>query len=223
MTAATKLPPERRSRLYVLAALLAWCAFLLIARALWVGRSSHGFLAWNLILASVPAFASTMLGRAARAGARNGIQASWFVLWLLFLPNAPYIVTDLVHLEPWPTVPYWFDIAMYTSCAGTGLLLGWASTSEVQRIVRAHYSNRAAWALALLAQILSGFGIYLGRFMRWNSWDVISNPSQLASDLAARLQSPGGHLQPIAVTFVYGIALALGYLALRVVAHHEGE
>lgn len=207
----------------MLAALLAWCAFLLVSRWLWIGQISHGFLAWNLFLAAIPAVASTLFGRSARAGAHTGMQAAWFVLWLLFLPNAPYIVTDLVHLRPLPSVPYWFDIALYTSCAGTGLLLGWASTSEVQRVVRAHSSNRIAWAVALGAQVLSGFGIYLGRFMRWNSWDVISNPAELVSSLTARFQAPGGHLQPFAVTFVYGMALALGYLALRVVAHHESD
>jgi uncharacterized membrane protein len=222
------LRPEARrgiepavQRAFVLAALLAWCAFLIAGRWVWTGHRAFGFLAWNLFLAAIPAFASTMLGRAARRRSRGAARLGWFLVWLLFLPNAPYIVTDFVHLRPRAFVPLWFDIALFASCAGTGLLLGWASTAEVQRVVRARFSARAGWAVALGAQVLSGFGIYLGRFLRWNSWDVIASPGAFLPEVARRLLDPSSHPRTLAVTLVYGFALALGYLALHVVAQAE--
>lgn len=205
----------------MLALLLGWCGALIVARWAYSGRPHFRFLVWNLFLAAIPAFASTQLGRAARARAHAIVQLGWFALWLLFLPNAPYIVTDLIHLMPRPPVPFWFDIAMFASCASTGVMLGYASTAEVQRVVAARFGAGASWAVATGALFLSGFGIYLGRFMRWNSWDVVSRPGALLGEIGDRLFDPAGHPRTVAVTLVYGVGLVLGYLALRAVAHAE--
>ena len=210
-------------RLVVVALLLGWCAFLIAARWAWTGRPAFGFLAWNLFLAALPAVASTFFGRAVRAGRPAWVGALWFAGWLLFLPNAPYIVTDFLHLHEWPGVPLWFDIALLTSAAGTGLMLGYASTAEVHRVVAARVSPAAGWAVACAAQLLSGFGIYLGRFLRWNSWDVVADPLGRLADLVTRGMHPAQHPRTLAVTFVYGVGLALGYVALRAIVHAEGE
>jgi uncharacterized membrane protein len=205
----------------VLGLLPGWCGVLILARWAYLGEPHFRFFVWNLFLAAVPAFASTQLGRSARARAQAVVQISWFGLWLLFLPNAPYIVTDLIHLEPRPPVPFWFDLALFVSCAGTGLMLGYASTAEVQRVVAARFGEAASWGVAAGALFLSGFGIYLGRFLRWNSWDVVSRPAALLGELGSRLFDPGGRPRTIAVTVVYGVGLVLGYLALRVVVHAD--
>jgi uncharacterized membrane protein len=98
-------------RVLLFGALLGWCAMLLVFRALRSGSLSYAFLAWNLFLATVPAVAAWLFVRAATKGSAAGVQLGWFVLWLVFLPNAPYIVTDFLHLTERPAIPLWYDIA----------------------------------------------------------------------------------------------------------------
>lgn len=210
-------------QLAVLALLPSWCALLLVARWVWSGHPAFLFLAWNLVLAAVPAVASTFLGRAARRRAHALSQAGWFLAWLLFLPNAPYIVTDFIHLHARPGAPLWFDIALFTSFAGTGLLLGYASTAEVQRVLRDRFGAAAAWVVVVGSLVLSGFGIYLGRFLRWNSWDVVADPLGRLGALVAGAVDPAAHPKPVAVTLVYGVGLVLGYVALRLMVSAERD
>lgn len=160
------------------------------------------FLGWNLFLAAIPAFAAARLGRE-RASWR---QVGWLALWLAFLPNAPYLVTDFVHLRARPPVPLWFDIALLISCAATGLLLGYASVADVQRFIARKFGEATAWLCAASALVLSGAGIYLGRFLRWNSWDILANPIAIVLSIQPRV---------VSVTLVYGFGLVVGYLAFR--------
>ena len=141
-----------------------------------------------------------------------------FVVWLLFLPNAPYIVTDFIHLRARPPVPLWFDILLLISSAGTGLLLGYGSVMIVQRAVERRVGTRTGWLAATGALFLSAFGIYLGRFVRFNSWEALTDPMPLFSDIAYRLMNPMDHPRTFAVTALYGVALLLGYAALHALA-----
>jgi uncharacterized membrane protein len=172
------------------------------------------FLVWNLFLAVIPAAAAVLLRKASRPFA----HVAWFAVWLLFLPNAPYIITDLVHLRPRPPIPLWYDVALLISCGGTGLLLGYSSLADVQSVIAKRFGRTLAWITAAGALLLSGFGIYLGRFLRWNSWDALSHPFALLADIAHRVIHPFGYPITFAVTLIYGIALTLGYVALRVVS-----
>jgi uncharacterized membrane protein len=203
-------------RLLLFGILLSWCAVLLLFRFVRSDSFAFGFLVWNLFLAAIPAIAAWLFARAAERRSTLLVQVSWFAIWLAFLPNAPYIVTDFMHLDARPPIPLWYDIALLASCAGTGLLLGYSSLADVQAIVTRRFSAFLGWALALVALFLSGFGIYLGRFLRWNSWNALTNPSQLFFDIADRALNPLSHPQTIGVTVIYGIALLLGYVALRV-------
>jgi uncharacterized membrane protein len=202
-------------RLLLFGALLGWCGFLLAARVVHSGSLSFVFLVWNLFLAGVPALAALAFVRAAEKRSPALVQAAWFALWLMFLPNAPYIVTDFMHLRPRPLVPLWYDVAILASCAGTGLLLAYSSLADVQSVMARKFSQLVGWLLAAAALVLSGFGIYLGRVLRWNSWDAVSSPLQLAADVADRALNPLAHPQTIGVTIVYGIGLLLGYAAFR--------
>ena len=200
-------------RAVVFFVLLAWCGFLLAGR---VWRSHHltyAFLAWNLFLAVIPAVAGAFVLTTRATAAR----LMWAVVWLLFLPNAPYIVTDFVHLVPRPPIPLWYDVALLLSCAGTGLLLGYSSVADVQDAVTRRFGAAAGWLTAIAALLLSGFGVYLGRFLRWNSWDPIANPAELLNRLGGYGLNPLSHPRTVAVTFVYGVCFALGYAALHVI------
>jgi uncharacterized membrane protein len=201
-------------RILLFGALLGWCALLLLIRFALSGSLAFAFLAWNLVLAAVPAVAGWLFARAAERRNTRFVQLLWFAIWLAFLPNAPYVVTDFLHLAPSAPIPMWYDVALLASCTGTGLMLGYVSLADVQAVISQKFSSRLGWLLATAALLLSGFGIYLGRFLRWNSWDTLANPLQLFADIAKQLLDPLLRFQVIAVTLVYGIMLLLGYVAL---------
>lgn len=215
--------PLRSRRLRVLAALVAWCALLILARAWRAGEPAFGFLVWNLFLAGLPALAALGFARADARREAWPVRLAWFAAWLAFLPNAPYLLTDFVHLAPRGGAPLWYDIALLMSFSFTGLLLGYASIADVQAVVTRRRGARAGWAVALVALALCGFGIYLGRFERWNSWDVVANPVALLSDLADKLVRPHEHPRSATFTAVWGAGLALGYVALRVLGPAPGD
>ena len=135
-------------------------------------------------------------------------------LWLLFLPNAPYILTDILHLSRTSNAPAWYDLALLLSCSGTGLLIGYLSLIDVQEIVARRFTPVVGWIFALVSLVLSGFAIYLGRFLRWNSWDVLVTPT-LVLDIAAAALHPQDHVRPLSVTLVFGVIFALGYITFR--------
>src|SRR6185295_15605158 len=157
------------------------------------------FLIWNLFLAGIPLVASTFLRLARHWRLPLIIQAGCLGLWLLFLPNAPYILTDLLHLTAQSPAPAWYDLALLLSCAGTGLLVGYLSLIDVHDIVAASLGKAMGWLLALSSLFLSGFAIYLGRFLRWNSWDVLTRPTILF-DIADGVVHPASHSRTLAVT-----------------------
>ena len=194
--------------------LLAWCGALLALRGWRAHNAVFFFLLWNLFLAAIPFVAAEIVDRARWAVA----QWTAFVVWLLFLPNAPYILTDFIHLRPRPPVPLWYDVLLLFSCAGTGLLLGYGSVMLVQRAIARKFGARIGWLIATISLILSAFGIYLGRFVRFNSWEVVTDPMPLFADITHRLMNPLQHPRTFAVTILYGVALMLGYVALHVLA-----
>jgi uncharacterized membrane protein len=202
-------------RLLLFVMLLSWCGALLLFRFARSGSLALGFLGWNLFLAAVPAVAAWLFARAMGKESSTIEKIGWFVVWLVFLPNAPYIITDFVHLTPRPGIPFWYDTALLVSCAGTGLLLGYTSIADVQLVVARKFSALMGWLSVIAAVLLSGFGIYLGRFLRWNSWDTITSSRQLSLEITDRLMNPLSNPQTFGVTLVYGVGLFLGYVALR--------
>jgi len=201
-----------------LACLLLWCGLLIATRVFVSGSRTYAFLGWNLFLAAVPLFASIGLQRAAARGRGILFQILLFSLWLLFLPNAPYILTDLVHLSPRPPIPEWYDLVLLLSCAQTGLVLGYVSLVQVQSVVQSRLNATAGWIVALGSLLLCGYGIYLGRFQRWNSWAVVDDPAGLFLTVAAHLLDPLAHPRAMGVTLVFGFALCIGYVAFRAIA-----
>ena len=198
------------------AVLLLWCGGLIVLRSARWGSDEFQSMIWNLFLAVVPAVAAALFARSEHRRSPVIIPISWFLVWLLFLPNAPYIATDFVHLAPHPPIPLWYDIALILSCAATGLFLGFSSVAEVQAVITRRQGRTAGWAVAAFALVASGFGIYLGRFLRWNSWDALARPLELARYVAPRASHPFSHPRTVAVTLIYGVGLVLGYIALRV-------
>jgi uncharacterized membrane protein len=129
------------------------------------------------------------------------------------------IVTDLIHLHPRPPVPIWFDMMTMVSFAGTGFLLGFTSLYVMQRIVAETFGRAASWLFVLGVLGLTGLGIYIGRFLRWSSWDLLVNPIRLAADLFQQFSHPRSHPAPILYTFLFAKVCLLGYLTLYAMTH----
>jgi len=194
---------------------LLLCAALIAARVLYTGTVTFAFLSWNLFLAALPLAASAWLRASERSGVRRAWQAPMLALWLLFLPNAPYMLTDLLHLRERAPVPMWYDLALLLACAGTALALGYRSLLDVEGVVARWTGPRAARALAVGVLFLSGFGIYLGRFLRLNSWEAVTDPLRVVALVADRFVDPAAHPRTWGVTLLFGTLLWLGYAALR--------
>ena len=205
----------RLTLLLVLAASIGLSLLLIVGRVLLTGHGLFLFLAWNLFLALIPFGLSTLLGTAL-GPLRARLLLPVGAAWLLFFPNAPYLITDLLHLEQRPGVPLWYDLALILSCAWNGLMLAYASLADMQELVRQRLGTGAGWAFAATALLLSSFGVYLGRYLRFNSWDVLSNPLALFFDILHRLLHPLAYPRTWGVTVVFGAFLLLGYGTVRV-------
>jgi len=148
----------------------------------------------------------------ARTGVSTPALAAVGLLWLLFLPNAPYLVTDLKYVGRGEGVPVMYDVLLLSAAAWTGLLLGLTSLFLVHAIVRRLIGALRAWVFVLGVLALSSFGIYLGRVQRWNSWDVFVRPESLFGDIARGVFHPLSHPRPIAVTILFTSFLLATYL-----------
>lgn len=207
--ATTSLSGRRRAIYAALALLSLFSVALIVVRYLYSHEPLFGGLIWNLALAWIPFGLSIVIYDRHRAGARLLTLFPLAALWLLFLPNAPYIVTDFKHLVPSPVVPLWVDIVVIAAPAWTGMLLGFLSVYLVQAVVRSVAGPRTAWAATLAVLALSSFGIYLGRELRWNSWDVIADPS-----LLSQLDGVVTDVRALAMTTLLAGFLTLSYLVV---------
>ena len=189
---------------------------LAVVRNRHAGNLEFWFLIWNLALAWIP----FLFALAAYASPRRASSTALLGLgWLLFFPNAPYIVTDFVHLSRGAPIPLWYDALTIGAFSATGVALGFASLYLMQCVVRDRIGTIASWLAVLGACALGSVGIYIGRFVRANSWDVLTRPEWFARLAHARLLDPLGNLRLIAVTCAFTLLLTLGYATVyRVVA-----
>ena len=171
----------------------------------------YGFYRWNLGLALVPLGLAYLVSWAARH------ELTWPALpvlglaWIIFLPNAPYLVTDLVHLDEGVN---WPNIIALTLLAITGLLIGVKSIQLVQGAVERLFGLTAGRMVVHVVAVLTAFGIYLGRVKRWNSWDVIQQPHAFVHALVRVPSQPGHVLLALLGTVVFAVAFSFAYRVL---------
>jgi uncharacterized membrane protein len=170
-------------------------------------------LVWNLVLAWAPYVCSLIAFGFFRSGrSRWGRLILPGLLWLIFFPNAPYMVTDFLHLQPRPFIPLWYDILLLATFAWTGCFLAIASLRTMQFLVRQYLGGIAGWVFAFSALGLSSLGIYLGRFERWNSWDLLLQPGPVIRDILQRMVNPFENLGFVGFTFLVTAFLVVSYL-----------
>jgi uncharacterized membrane protein len=205
---------RRALALAALALASAFCASLLVARWLYSDPGAYRFLAWNLFLAWIPVVAAVGVYDMQHRGIRLRRLLPLGALWLLFLPNAPYLLTDLIHLGSRSDAPLWFDLVLFSAFAWTGAFLGFLSIYLMQVVIRRARGAVWSWAFVGASLLASAFGIYLGRSLRWNSWDFVVRPEPLLADVWARISDPLAHPRTLGMTVALTALLSVMYLVL---------
>lgn len=198
----------------------AVCLMLLYFRIQWSGTLFYVFLVWNLFLAWIPFIISHLLVKFQRKKIHNIYLISFFMIWLLFFPNSPYILTDLFHLKIRNDIPLWFDLILILSFAWNGLVLGFASLMNIQLFLNTYFSKIKIAFFVILLFVLCGFGVYLGRYPRFNSWDVVTSPFTLMTDIFYMISHPLKHTRMVGVTFFFSLFLIVSYSTLTTLIHH---
>ncbi len=197
------------------------CLGLLALRAWHYSTTPQTWLIWNLFLAWLPLLGAIVAYNLNHLPTRlRWLPIIGFsVLWLLFLPNAPYLITDIIHLKQNRGVPLWFDLITLVSFAWTGCFLGLVSLFLMQELVRKTIGKTASWVFVMSVLMLNGFGIYFGRFLRWNSWDVLFRPSSLLNQIVDGLLNPMAHLQTLAFAGLFTLLFSVVYLMILSFTH----
>lgn len=201
--------------------LTLFCFSMSVFRFIYTDTKHFLFLNWNLFLAFIP-WALTSLYAINPFFQKS--KASIFILlfaWLLFFPNAPYILTDLFHLRLRSAMPIWFDLVLILSFAWTGLLFGFLSLWDIERILARTMKKRYVVIISTALLFLSSFGIYIGRYLRWNSWDIINQPLNLFYDIGDRIINPLSHPRTWGMTIAIGLFLNIVYWSFHLIRKRE--
>lgn len=193
--------------------LALFCITLVLARMLYAQNIKLIFLIWNLFLAWIPYISSRKL-------AAVGIQDkpkfySLLALCILFLPNAIYLVTDLIHLKPREIVPLWFDVVILFSYGVMGLIYSTMSLIQLEKVLSKLVGNRWILPSFIFLAFVSGFGVYMGRELRWNSWDAIIHPMAVILDCGHKLIHPMNYPAAYGFTLIYGAIQFLFWYVFR--------
>lgn len=170
------------------------------------------FLVLNLWLAFIPFMISSYLWYTKPHKLKLLFSAA---IWLLFLPNAPYIITDLWHLRLANQNLIWLDILIIFSFACSGLLLYYISINTMRDIGKQYVGKTTLNIGFNLLPFVCSFGIYLGRFLRYNSWEIVSNPSALLIDIFNIITQPQVHSKAWWFTISFGCFLWIGNMAFK--------
>lgn len=186
---------------------------MLVCRAIYTGSMFYFFLLWNLFLGWIPFQMSLFLPKI--KSLKSWPAVTVLAGWLLFFPNALYVITDLIHLESKNSMPLWYDALMIFTAAIAGLMMAFASLYKVERFLRLHISSPLADTTTAFCLFVGSFGVYVGRFLRWNSWDIVAYPLQLLKEIAACFYSPVTHYRSWLITLIFTCFFNLLYFTIK--------
>jgi uncharacterized membrane protein len=194
---------------------------LVVARIFFTRNLGCGFLLWNLFLAWLPLIFALLASDNYRttSSGRNWRFLSFAGAWLLFFPNAPYIFTDLIHLKTHFFRQFWIDLVLILLCALTGLVLGFVSLYLMQSVVSRILGRAASWLFIAGVAGLGSFGIYLGRFLRFNSWDILFKPMDLYHGIGRWAADPMANPTSFVFPMLFGTFLFIAYVMLYGLTH----
>jgi uncharacterized membrane protein len=188
---------------------------LLLARIVYTGQLMFSFLVWNLFLAFIPYLISYTLTQRPSWIENKWIFSAIVLVWLVFVPNSFYILTDLFHLTQREEAPIWFDLILITTFAWNALLMGILSVRNMECIIQPMWLYRRPWLFIYPVMWLNALGVYIGRFMRFNSWDVISNPFHLVRDIAKLHVYPMEYKGAWGMVVCFSVFFTIVYLTIK--------
>lgn len=196
---------------------LAFTLLMIAARMIYTREPYGVYLVWNLFLAWLPFAFSLLLNR---VYIKQWPYYLVLAVWLLFFPNAPYIITDFFHLEQRPPVPYWYDLLILFWASWNGCMLGFISLMNVERSLSNRFNGNIVNITVYVFIILCAFGVYAGRYLRWNSWDIVANPGDIISDVKFIALNPEDNLRTWGVTFFFSLLMIVCYKTLKSLQHY---
>ena len=200
---------------YCLAASILFSIVLAIAASIFGGRTILVFLVWNLFLAFIPYVISRWMQQNIGWKDNRLMFCILFIVWLLFIPNSFYIITDLFHLGSFAHIPLWYELAMILSFAWNGVLLGIVSIRQMEKMIGRYLANKTELFFVYPLMFLNALGVYIGRYLRFNSWDIITNPFHLTRDIVNLAIHPVQNRYDWAMVICYSIFMTLMYVTIK--------
>lgn len=207
--------PAKKQTIAVLIFASTFASVLFFIRMIVSQSSAFDFMLLNLLLAWIPFVFSSMIARIVRhhlAQTDRIAMGIFSLLWLLFLPNAPYMVTDFIHLRSRALVPMWYDILLLTTFTFLGFWLWIISVRQMHHVMLRFYSAKVGWVIVGIILALCCFGVGVGRFMRWNSWDVLLSPQKMLSEFIFLFWSPYAFGNTVGLSVVLFFLLGCVYV-----------
>lgn len=191
-----------------------FCFTLTIVRVYISSTPIYLFLNWNLFLSFIPWFISHILAN--KNGLKNKFSKLFmFMVWLLFFPNSMYILTDLFHLRLTSNFPIWFDFVLITSFAWTGFIFGLISLLNIEKFLKVFFARNTVNIILALFLFIGSYGVYIGRYLRWNSWDIIVQPISLICNIKNELTDPWAHKGTWGMTLLMGVLLNMMFWSVK--------
>lgn len=188
----------------------------LLLRIIFSDSFRYWFLSWNLILAWIPIIAAILLIRVLRSYRWASWQAILLsVIWLFFLPNSFYLITDFIHLKTTQEISLLFDVVLLGAFSFSGFFLGFVSLALIHSEFNKRFRSKLSNQLVLIIIFLASFAIYLGRYLRWNSWDIVVNPTGIIYDVVDRVASPSDYPVTFITTLMFFIIISTFYFCTR--------
>jgi uncharacterized membrane protein len=194
---------------------MAFSIALVMARIAYTGKLTFIWLIWNLFLAWIPYRITSWLQKQPSVQANKWKFAAISFLWLLFIPNAFYILTDLFHLGVYHNVPNWFDLTLIISFAWNGLLLGILSVRQMEKMMQRYLPGKHELLFIYPIMWLNAFGVYIGRYVRFNSWDIVTNPFGLSAYIVRMLWHPIQYKYAWGMVACFSVFMTLVYLTIK--------
>ena len=220
-TSLAKGSSQRQKLLLWFFVLGSFCFSITIARAFATETLTYVFLIRNLVLAGIPLLISSWLVALNRNTKKVWYFFPLLFVWLLFIPNAPYILTDFFHFRYREVAPLWYDLGIIIAFAWTGFLMGMASIGDIETMIEERFGRKWAFSTIVLLWFMCSYGVYLGRFLRYNSWDFIHSPLALIQDVLQPIITPGHHWAAWGMTLLYGLLFNLIYWTPRLLTNRD--
>lgn len=193
----------------------AFSCLLLLVRVIASNSLAYLFLPWNLFLAFVPYWITWWMTKNESIISNKMKRAIALAAWLLFIPNTFYIITDLFHLSEISSAPRWFDLLLIFSFAWNGILCGIISIRRIEIVTGFFTNGKSSLLFIFVIMWLNAFGIYIGRFLRFNSWDIITDPFSLAGEILNLLFHPVENSYAWGMTLCYAAFMTFLYFTIR--------